>query len=242
MAHFVLGRILFSYDLGILAVDEARRRDPLYLYPALNQAHMLLCLDRPAEALTIMDRLLEADPDFAYGLNEKAMALSELGRLDEAASILERVERATLEGRFREQGLVLLQTVLALERGDASLDVLLQRVRELMSDRQVTADGASNAEHLLPVLARHGQTDLALEVMTHLVEAGSLEYDVLRLNPHLEPLRDDPRFMEALAQAGTVFQEVLDVLETARHNGQLPGYLEQPLADLVARLELDPAR
>ena len=89
----------------------------------------------------------------------------------------------------------------------------------------------------VPALAGHGDVDTALHILTRAAVAGSSDaYDWLVLSPRLEPLRSDPRFNEILSLARAQFDEMVAVMETARSEGYFPEYLEQPLADLQARL------
>ena len=244
IGHFGVARAVLSCTLGLAAARESVRLDPLYLYNSLGEASYLSCLDRPEEALKVIDSLLRTEPDFTYGLGEKMAILVELGRLDEAAQIVERLDADRRRGGLREENLVVLRVLLSLTRRDqASVGVLIDRLADLVNNPQTPAVFFFEAATgLLPVLARAGEIELALEFITRSVEVGVLPYDFLRLHPDLTRLHADPRFSAALARARIQFEEVLEALQNVRRAGHLPAYLEQPIKDLNERLGLEAAR
>ena len=60
------------------------------------------------------------------------------------------------------------------------------------------------------------------------------------LCPALEPLRGDERFDKIATAARPRFDAMLTILEEARERHELPAYLEQPLAGLLADLGMSP--
>ena len=100
----------------------------------------------------------------------------------------------------------------------------------------------SVTDDLLPFLARHDRIEAAFQILELGVEREQLApYDFLLLNPHLEPLRQDPRFGEIAARSRKSFDEMLAILEEARSRGELPAYLIEPLDELQTRLGPSPS-
>ncbi len=65
---------------------------------------------------------------------------------------------------------------------------------------------------------------------------GITTYDELLLAPHWEWLRGRPEFAELAAPSRHSFEMMLEAFERAREAGELPGYLEAPLEELVQEL------
>jgi hypothetical protein len=77
-----------SASLFAAANLRAYDLDPLIMNFAGNGAAGLCLLGRPQEALTIMDRVLRAQPDIPWGLTVRGYALLKLSRLAEAEDAL----------------------------------------------------------------------------------------------------------------------------------------------------------
>ncbi len=238
-AHLILSAGLLSYELNVAVNLEARRLDPLYLNPPLNVAMNLRHLGRSAEGLPLADEVLRIEPDLPNGLWEKAMLLINLGRLDEAADLVKRLEKLTAENRVPAAELIRTQYAFALERGDtktaeAALSEILKTVN---NPRTLSLDLEWISGEVVPFLARHGKTEVAFQILTRALEADvPLPYDWLVLDPLLEPLRADARFQKILTRSRAQFDETLKLLEQARGRGELPPYLETALANLVNKL------
>ncbi len=210
-AAFGLGRLMLSCKAGVAAYAEARRRDPLYLPAAHYQAGSLSCLDRPQEALALLDRVLTSQPEFTYGLLGRFFLLVGLGRLEEATQALDAVK----EGRLPEDILLMGEVSLAVARGDATAQDLASRLATVVADPTTPATYLQGAIWLVPILASHGKADLALQTIERSVAAGVLPYDFLRLNRHLGSLRSEPGFKDALDRAEDQSLEILRILEDA---------------------------
>ena len=235
LAHFGLGRLTRSCTLGARATQEARAREPLWnqLYARNQEAHNLLCLDRPAEAVEVMNDALRIEPDFAYGLEHRTVGLIELDDLAGASATFERLRRL----EFPQDALLATEMSLGLARGDSSAAEWVGRLRAYATDPTTPAYMLRDTEHVLPVLARHGEVELALQLIEGAVAAEVLPYDFLMLNPHLEPLRSDPRFQEAVREAERQWEEVLATFDDAQTRGELPAYFEEALSELQQRLD-----
>jgi serine/threonine protein kinase/tetratricopeptide (TPR) repeat protein len=238
-AHLVLSGGLSSYELILAANIEARRLDPLYLYPPLNAALSLRHLGRSAEGLPLADEALRIEPDMPNGLWEKAMLLVNLGRLDEAADYVKRLEKLAAENRSSAAELIRTQYALALERGDTkTAEARLSEILKTVNDpRTLSVDLEWISGEVVPFLARHGKIEVAFQILNRALEADvPLAYDWLMLDPLLKPLRSDARFQKILSRSRARFDETLKLLEQAQGRGELPPYLEAALANLVKKL------
>jgi hypothetical protein len=222
-----------SLSLMLPVSLEARRLDPLYLYPSLVAGRSLFLLGQGRQGLSYVDDVLRVEPDLPYALWIKAMILIDLGRLDDAAQFVRRFEMEVADKRFREwPSLPDLQHALALTKGETGeADRLFKRL--LPDTHDATAAATFSAEDVVPFLVRYGRIDQAFQVLK---VPSAYSYDALRLDPRLEPLRGDARFAEVASRARAEFEDEVMLFHEASARGELPHYLEQPLADLLVKL------
>ena len=80
----------------------------------------------------------------------------------------------------------------------------------------------------------------ALEILRRDLETAVVPlYDVLALDPRLEPLRRDARFKPLLEKYRENCVESMRMLAQFRSRGELPPYLEAPFAELLKKLEIE---
>jgi len=241
-----LGLALARSSVSVaLATDlESHRLDPLYLYPMSNAAEGLHFLGRSAEALPLVEEALRIEPDFPVGLLRKTLIRTALSRNEDAVVLLKRLEGHVREQRLSSLVVQLAQHAIARAQGNTKgADVVLAQIRTALSNPRTSGFELSYmAGDLLPVLAQHGRSDAAIEILTELVRVGVVPaYDLLVLNPQLEVLRQDTRVRPVLSKAKTQFEEMVTVLNEARGRGEFPKYLEGPLADLITKLRAEKA-
>jgi len=158
----------------------------------------------------------------------RAFLLLELGRLDEAAKL---VEKVVTQRKLPAVWLLLAEHAVAREQGSSDAEPLLERILQAVEDPQTTTfDRGWILELTVPLLARHGRQEEALRILTRSADRDViLAPDWHLLNPHLEPLRSDDRFQAALRRARSRAEQGFAILEAARARGELPGYLEASL-------------
>ena len=163
-----------SCSLGLEVAREAQRLEPLYLYGPIFQSAMHFCLGRTDEALLEIRRTLAVEPDMGYALILQVEFLADLGRLEEAAEVLQMLETQVSQGRLPEFLVLNSRIMIALEHGDmAAAAAPLARILELVNDPSTAAFPLQMfVLHLVPFLARHAQTDTVLQILTRAVEAG----------------------------------------------------------------------
>jgi arylsulfatase A-like enzyme/Flp pilus assembly protein TadD len=135
----------------------------------LSAAKHLLFSGRLNEAMTYTERLMRDDPHSPLYLELHATALMNLGRLDEA---LEVVERLRAVGEVSEP-LVLQLAARQFEAGDTGAAV------ELLHQHLETHPTAPGQWLLATLLARRGASDDSIAAL----------YKALEINPHFAPAR-----------------------------------------------------
>jgi tetratricopeptide (TPR) repeat protein len=180
-------------DLAVAAAGDALVIDPSETRALLQMGLALLSQGRPAEALGVLRRL---PPGFHPSVvaSHEAWALLALGRRDEAAT---RVDRA-LEEFPADQGgaLAAVKAFFAARDGqDRASEALIAQARQ--------EDGYGHFHHTAYFItwayARMGKTEVAVEWLRDTARQGWPNYPLFARDPHLDPLRGDPRF-EAVLQ------------------------------------------
>jgi serine/threonine protein kinase/tetratricopeptide (TPR) repeat protein len=232
---WVLSNLPIPIELGLYPLLEACRLDSLDLDNGISAANTLFQLGRSAEGLRYIDAVLSIEPDSANALPTKIRILADLGRVDEAASLFTKEQ-----AKHRELGLN-LPCILALQRQDSTeADRLLKEILKLIHEPKTSpATIAVWALELFPFLARHGRMEEALEILKRDLETALVPfYDVLVLDPRLEPLRRDARFKPLLEKYRENCIESLKVLAQVRARGELPIYLDVPFVELLKKLDI----
>jgi len=203
-----------------------------------NSGVMLFMAGRSAEGLTYIDKALSIEPNYPYALASAIANLTDLHRIGEAWTALNRLEKMVPD-RFPESGMLSMRAIVHLERGDArEASAALADMRKALANTQTPPLLVKEfAETVTPLLARQSRYDEAFAFLAGMLARGSVpNYEWLALNPNLAPLRSDPRFKEIASRSRAQFDKVIDILNQAQAQGELPKYLEKPLADLAARL------
>ncbi|MFO1514510.1 MAG: adenylate/guanylate cyclase domain-containing protein [Verrucomicrobiota bacterium] len=197
-AHQWYGRLLFTLgkiDAGLGELELATRLDPLSPIIMSNYGMFLGFARRWPESLAVCDRALAIQPDFEQALGMRAYALAYLGRSSEALT----VARATFKS--------LATNAPPDPNGNSSWIKLLA----------AAGDRANAARLAAPILAANPE-DSSVEVFSLFLAVNRpedgfayLERNKSRLkqselcyllDPTLDSVREDPRFLSALREGG----------------------------------------
>ena len=227
-----------SASLGVQALREQLRQDPLAFAGYTRLAYLLSELGRPEEALPLVDTELSLDPGNPWALECKAYVLAEMGRTKEAAALLKRLEAGGPSGS--NLWVQDVKWLLSLALGND------QEARSSLKAIMATfADPARGWNYLqwdiaflLPATNRRFGENAALDLLILSTKRGAtMPYDMLMLRPDLRELREDPRAKDVIQKTKAPFDMLIRILSEARARGELPKYLEKPMDDLLKQLK-----
>jgi tetratricopeptide (TPR) repeat protein len=219
---------------------EAMRTDPFLLYPVLNLCSILTTLGRGEEALALVEKTFQIEPDAPLSFLQKAITLIYLGRLQESAGLIERLEKSFEEKKI---GPVLFQIVkhayFIQENNPDSIEANLEEIRKTADNMPTSGFELGNyAIFLSPLLIRHGHKELAYYILEKCEDLATWVDDGFRLCPDFQKLEGEPRFEKILTRSRARLEEALTVFEEARRRGEFPKYLEKPLEELLIKLNI----
>ena len=237
--HRNLGIWMPTGSLGLAALLRSIDLDPFFLISACNASYYMCLLERPEDALAVIDRGLELESDWLCGSIARGFVLRKLGRLEEAASTLRRCEAAANAEGLPRNDWRQHRFALAVAQGDtATSETLARQILASVFDNRADATLVGNAAcSVVPSLAHMGRTDDAIRILEKSVEVGwPPPYDWLLVEPDIQLLRGDTRFAKVLSACRDWAAMTARVLGEARARGELPAYLEQPLDELQGLL------
>jgi serine/threonine protein kinase/tetratricopeptide (TPR) repeat protein len=179
---------------ALVAHQEARRLDPLISTSVMHTYFMLGEYQRALE---------NSASDYGYGM---ALALTALGRIEEALALLRQRELA----KPWRLGKLYLTSLRALLEGNRQES--LQACDEL---RRATFRDPEGMYYLARQLSYLGQAEEALEVLSRAIEHGFFCYPGMVRDPWLDGLRTRPGFTELLRKAQQLQREASAVFRAA---------------------------
>jgi serine/threonine protein kinase len=248
-SHQVLGMSLArsSCELALEALREDSKQDPLNLNGPLFTSGILSIQGKAKEGLALIERVLGIEPDMPVAVLMKALLLLRDRQLGEAGELGRQLEKMVAEYRLHPGWVDFFRDWLefekSVERGDASESVeagLGRLVKLARGQAPPFPRWEILTQHVLVLQTRRDSVESSLKTLSLRSAAGIVEpYDWLLLCPDLEPIREDARFETLVASSRSEFEQMLSILDQARGRGELPSYLEKPLAR-VRRLEAFP--
>ncbi len=224
-----------SSTLGLLASRQARQIAPLFLAAPLAEAGFLHQLGRTSEAFAILDRhVLSIDPDLGYGRLVEVSLMIELGWLDRAQPVIDRIKKDVAENRIVSlPSDPMAQKFNVAQKEFAGRGINVKGLMEVIDNPAVTPLQLSVAVESIPALVQGGDIDEAFKVLTRAQQIGmAIPYDWLRTDRRLDKLRKESRFGPINNRSRDQFEEMIKILDEAKSRGELPQYLQQAIADV----------
>ena len=181
------------HDEAVAEARRARELDPLSLVSGMILSWILYFARRYDESIRWARRTLDLDPDYATAFRILGWALEETGRYDEAIAAHEKAVLLT-EGQSNFAGQLGRAYALA-GRNDEARKVLKDLLEE--SERSYVS---SLDICIIYTALRDKQKALDWLERAYRERADHLPY--IRVNPRLDPLRDEPRFRRVLVDMG----------------------------------------
>jgi serine/threonine protein kinase/tetratricopeptide (TPR) repeat protein len=233
-AHAALGMIAMDFEndpgAAVKHFERALQLDPADSAILGNAAWMMTTLGRPDEAFALYDAVLRRDPldtstlfnlgsqqlyarrfDEAIASNRKVLSLvpgtggahfqigSALLFQGDAAAALAEIERETSEV-WRTSGLPMAYHALEREpESDAALAAL------------IAEHGKDAAYAVAMACAIRGETDRAFEWLDRAVEYGDPNLTIVAVDPTLDSLRGDPRWLPFLRRIGRAPEQLAEI-------------------------------
>lgn len=183
-AYYFAARGDFSNALEQMRI--ARRLDPTSLIIQTDTGEILYLARRFQDAIGQLEHVLQLDPQFAQAHGKLAGAYQAVGRHEDAIRHARRLVELDPAGPHKTR----LAQILASAG----------RTREA---RDVLGDPAAYPEYpVAEVLAALGEKDRAFEWLDKAYRNRSAGVVLMKVNPGLDSLREDPRFDEIQARVG----------------------------------------
>jgi tetratricopeptide (TPR) repeat protein len=178
---------------AIFEIGRACELEPFSL--ALNGAHgwIYYLARRYEEAIAMYRRTLEMDAHFLMAQREIAMVFEQLGRHDEA---LAAIRLAIDQGGENPFALTILGHVLATSGQEAEARSIIEQLHGWRQRSYVSSQA------IAVIHAALGEPELAFEYLRLAAEEHSSPVMWLKVDPWVDRLRPDPRFVDLLRHIG----------------------------------------
>ncbi|HQZ16399.1 MAG TPA: tetratricopeptide repeat protein [Vicinamibacteria bacterium] len=187
--------------------EAAAKLDPRDLITRLKIGEILIDSHRGTDALEIAGEMLKEDASNRFGLDLKARALKELGRVDEALEIAESLAASDpkdLKAAFLV--VTLLEQKGALEQADARLSALLRRNTSNEDADSIARNNRVFWAHAGMVRQRLGRYQEAADAFGEAAKSGK-EKDASLVTYRIDALISAKAFDKALAEVRAAKQE-----------------------------------
>jgi len=213
-------------DEAIAEMHHALDLDPLSLPVGSNIGLILYLARRYDESLTHFQRNLEMDRSFVYTNWQIGLAYEECGRYRDAIAAFQKA--IALSGTSTLPRALLARTYARAGRKNEAL-TLLDELNELSTQHYVSP------YRIAAVYAALGDRDRAFKWLEHAYESRDGWLIWLLVDPVVDSLRSDERFMELLRRMGLPTRPVPGKLESDSHSiSSTPAGLE-PRQNFVGR-------
>ena len=173
-----------NHDFAVAAAQKAMQLDPVSVYAAHILGHVLYFARRYEEAIEACHHTLELDPHYPKPHYFAAMSLHWLGRHEEA---LKEVRQEPLAWMRHTAATAILNRLGRKEEADMEFAALVELGKT-----------ENNCVQQADIHAQLGDTDQAMDCLDQALSLGDPGLSQLLIDPFLDPLRDDPRFLDLL--------------------------------------------
>jgi serine/threonine protein kinase/tetratricopeptide (TPR) repeat protein len=186
------------FDKALEEISHAARLDPPS--PSIQQGRAWLYYQarRYEESVAAHRKLLEAEPRFAYGHLTYSCALRAVGRHDESVAAAQKALEYAGESQLY---LAWLGGAYAAAGRVAEAHEVLRRLGEMIAHRYVSP------YHLALIHCHLGDRELALSLLEEAYALRDAWVAWLGVEPQLDPLRSDPRFLDLLRRTNNPLAE-----------------------------------
>jgi TolB-like protein/Tfp pilus assembly protein PilF len=181
------------HDEAVAEARRARELDPLSLVSGMILSWILYFARRYDEAIQWGRRTLDLDPDYATAHRILGWSLEETGRYDEAIMAHERAILLT-EGQSNFSGQLGRAYALAGRTGEA-----WEVLKNLLEESEQAYVSSLDIDIIYTALGEKGK---ALDWLERAYKERADHLPYIRVNPRLDPLRDEPRFRRVLVDMG----------------------------------------
>lgn len=182
--HLHLGH----FETSIAAARKALELEPVSVYAHHILGHVLYFARRYEEAIPAFRETLEMDPYYPKPHYFIAMSLHWMGQSEAA---LEEIRKEPLSWMKNTASAAILHR---LGRTEEAED-FFQRLRDVGVEQ-------NNFIQQADLYAQMGDTDLAIDALNTALEYGDPGFTQLLVDPFLDPIRDDPRFVKIFEKVG----------------------------------------
>jgi serine/threonine-protein kinase len=176
-------------DEAIAEVRKAEELDPLSMVVLTNVGWTLAYAGRLPEAVEAYRKALSLDPNYAQAHWRLSGAYAKLGRFDDATR---EVETAAALSRHSPSSLAWMARIYAVAGRGSEAKALLEQLLALSATRYVSPLGIAFIYFNLE------DKDRGFEWLERAYQERSNGIAYLAVDPHLEPLRADPRYRDLM--------------------------------------------
>jgi eukaryotic-like serine/threonine-protein kinase len=184
---------LGRHDEGLNEIRRAQELDPLSLPINANIGYVLYFARRYDEAIEQCKKTLDMDANFALTHHRLGLAYEQKGMYRETIA---EFQQAVNNSNRSPLAVASLGHAYAVSGNNAEARQVLSEMKALLERRYVSTYGIAIIHVGL------GEKEQALQWLAKANEERNIELVWMKVDPRLDPLRDDPRFEELLRKVG----------------------------------------
>ena len=193
MATLFIWRSLGKRDEAVAELKRAVELEPLSLINNAVSSLIYLYAGQKDKALEQGKKTYDLDPNFRFGRQYLGYAYIALERYDDAIAIAEKGLKTSPQS---QEDLAIVGLAYAKSGRTREAEQYLDRFRELAKTRYV------RTVYTASIYAALGDKDRAFAELERSFEDKDFFLPRIKLDPFMDPLRDDPRFKDLLKRMG----------------------------------------